>query len=155
MGPGGWANWGSPPVQYMGGQVGLFDRLTLEEVGHLIVGVGFRIIRLPAIGFSLLHWNYHVFKDQTDWLEFDTWFPPSPGGGGPGQSLTSTNPPPSVEEVGDLLNEVAPSLIYAPRGVPYRTRRQNGKRCPPGYRWDKKRRKCVKLKSGYMNYISR
>jgi len=65
----------------------------------------------------------------------------SPGGGGPGQSLTSTTTPPSIEEVGRLLNQRdwGRSTSYT---------KFNGKRprCPSGYRWDKKRRKCVRIR---------
>ena len=50
----------------------------------------------------------------------------SPGGGGPGQSLTSTNPPPTVEEVGRLVTSGGRSR----------------KRCPSGYRWNGRR--CVR-----------
>jgi len=69
----------------------------------------------------------------------------SPGGGGPGQSLTSTKTPPSVEEVGDLLMEISKTG----RGYGFditKSRTSNGRRCPPGYRWDKKRRKCVRIR---------
>ena len=52
----------------------------------------------------------------------------SPGGGGPGQSLTSTATPPSIEEVG--------RIVSPPRGGRYR------KRCPRGYRWNGRR--CVR-----------
>ena len=65
----------------------------------------------------------------------------SPGGGGPGHSLTSTNSPPSVQEVGRLFNQRdwGRSTSYT---------KFNGKRprCPSGYRWDKKRRKCVRIR---------
>lgn len=61
----------------------------------------------------------------------------SPGGGGPGQSLTSTNPPPSVEEVGRMITE---DLDSGNRDYD-----QNGRsRCPKGYYWDYRKRKCVK-----------
>ena len=51
---------------------------------------------------------------------------PRPGGGGPGQSLTSTNSPPSIEEVGRMVTSGGRSR----------------KSCPPGYRWDGRR--CVR-----------
>ena len=64
----------------------------------------------------------------------------SPGGGGPRAYPISTNPP-SIEEVGRLLNQRdwGRSTSYT---------KFNGKRprCPSGYRWDKKRRKCVRIR---------
>jgi len=69
----------------------------------------------------------------------------SPGGGGPGQSLTSTDPPPSIEEAGDMLMEISKTG----RGYGFdimKSRTSNGRRCPTGYRWDKKRRKCVRIR---------
>ena len=59
----------------------------------------------------------------------------SPGGGGPGHSLTSTNPPPSVEEAGRIIS----------RGYPMKGGRSESKKasrgrsrksCPSGYRWN-------------------
>ena len=52
--------------------------------------------------------------------------PFTPGGGGPRDSLTSTNPPPSVEEVGRMVTSGGRSR----------------KSCPPGYRWNGRR--CVR-----------
>ena len=87
-----------------------------------------------SIGVGLLHWNWHVFKEQTNWLDMDTYI--SPGGGGPGQSLTSTNPPPSVEEVGRIITGTA---------LP-KTGKRSWERCPHGYYWDGK--KCRKVGTG-------
>jgi len=50
----------------------------------------------------------------------------SPGGGGPGHSPTSTDPPLITEEVGRMITSGGRSR----------------KRCPPGYRWNGKR--CVR-----------
>jgi len=51
----------------------------------------------------------------------------SPGGGGPGQSLTSTNPPPSIEEVGRMITSGGRSR----------------KRCPTGMVWSPRHKKCI------------
>ena len=143
MGPGGWADWGSPPVNYMGGQVGLLDRLSLEEVGHIITGVGIRVVTgFPSLGFGLLHWNYHVFKDQTDWLDYETWFSPTPGGGGPGSVVTSTEPPLSVEESGIIYRQGAYPMKGGRPDSPKASRGRSRKRCSPGYRWNGHR--CVR-----------
>ena len=93
-----------------------------------------------SIGVGLLHWNYHVFKDQTNWLELDTYI--SPGGGGPGQSLTSTNPPPSLEEVGTMIIQGGHPMKGGHPDSPKASRGRFRKRCLSGYRWNGKR--CVK-----------
>ena len=102
MGPG--AGWRLGPGSYVHEQKGLLHGLTWKEVQHFMItaAIGGWIAK-PAvsIGVGLLHWNWHVFKEQTNWLELDTYI--SPGGGGPGQSLTSTNPPSSLEEVGRMI----------------------------------------------------
>ena len=62
---------------------------------------------------------------------------PSPGGGGPGHSLTSTNPPPSIEEVGRMITGKFGS----------------GKRCPPGYIWSHKKQRCVHVHGRERKYF--
>ncbi len=72
----------------------------------------------------------------------------SPGGGGPGSYPISTDPPPSVEEVGTMITQVgdiAASSDVAGRPDSSKASRRGGrhrKRCPPGYRWNGKR--CVR-----------
>ena len=69
-------------------------------------------------------------------------FTRSPGGGGPGQSLTSTDPPPSVEEVGTMITRGGHPMKG---GHPHSSKASRGcsrKRCPSGYRWNGKR--CVR-----------
>ena len=51
----------------------------------------------------------------------------SPGGGGPGHSLTSTATPPSVEEVGRMITSGGRSR----------------KRCPTGMVWSPRHKKCI------------
>ena len=63
----------------------------------------------------------------------------SPGGGGPGQSLTSTATPPSVEEVGRMIT-TPPSVEEVGRMVTSGGRSR--KSCPSGYRWNGRR--CVR-----------
>jgi hypothetical protein len=66
----------------------------------------------------------------------------SPGGGGPGQSLTSTDPPPSVEEVGTMITQGAHPMKGGHPDSSKVSRGRSRKRCPPGYRWNGKR--CVR-----------
>jgi hypothetical protein len=67
----------------------------------------------------------------------------SPGGGGPGHSLTSTDTPPSIEEVGRIITGLS-DMGHGEPGVG--RGKKNGRRCPPGYRWDYRKRRCVKLR---------
>jgi len=103
---------------------------------HLLISGGIGVIaRNPyvSVGVGILHGLGHLFKPShdpsgpsfTEWIT-GTYVPLSPGGGGPGQSLTSTVTPPSVEEVGRMITSGGRSR----------------KSCPPGYRWNGKR--CVK-----------
>ena len=137
MGPG--AGWRLGPGSYVHEQKGLFHDLTWREIQHFMITAaigGWFAKPLVSIGVGLLHWNWHVFKDQTNWLELDTYI--SPGGGGPGQSLTSTNPPPSVEEVGRMITTPPQSERHARARILKKTR------CPPGHRWSYRFKKCVK-----------
>lgn len=72
--------------------------------------------------------------------------PDSPGGGGPGHSPISTDIPPSVREQGRAMAEPgkdgrtpSPSV-----GKESRSSATSRKRCPRGYRWSWKHRKCMK-----------
>ena len=56
-----------------------------------------------------------------------------PGGGGPGLSLTSTNPPPSVEATGASFAQ------HGKTEGPARSSKRGSRprrRCKPGYRWN-------------------
>lgn len=78
---------------------------------------------------------------------------PSPGGGGPGQSLTSTNPPPSLEATGASLAQ--PGKTEGPARASKRgSRPRRGPKgtlikCPRGYYWDKKTGRCLKNRKKY------
>jgi len=152
--PGG--GWSLGPGSYVYEQKGLLHGLTWREVQHFMItaAVGGWIAKpVVSIGIGLLHWNYHVFKDQTNWLELDTYI--SPGGGGPGQSLISTNPPPSVEEVGRIITSpgnpwdaaTGPSHGAGRKAGGPRKSLQRGSRprrkCKPGHYWNG--RKCVRI----------
>jgi hypothetical protein len=66
----------------------------------------------------------------------------SPGGGGPGLSPTSTNPPPSIEATGASLAQHGKT--EGPARVSKRGSRPRRKRCPKGYRWSRRHRKCMR-----------
>jgi len=76
------------------------------EVRHLAASFGIGVItRNPFVSASvgIFHGLYHLSEYMyTDTGHFRSH--QSPRGGGPGRSLTSTNPRPSVEEVGRLLS---------------------------------------------------
>ena len=69
---------------------------------------------------------------------FGPGIPSSPGGGGPGYSPTSTNPPPSLEEVGRMIT--APQAL-APGAYRWA---EDPKGCPSGWHWSDKLNKCVR-----------
>ena len=134
-------NFGSPPVRYMGGQQPLGYGLTWREVQHFMItaAIGGWVARpVVSLGMGLLHWNYHVFKDQTNWLELDTWITP-PGGGGPGSVVTSTTPP-SITATGASLAQ--PGKTEGPARASKRGSRTRRK-CKPGHYWNG--RKCVRI----------
>ena len=60
---------------------------------------------------------------------------PSSGGGGPGELPTSTTPPPSIEAVGGVIS--TPPHFSDPAHM-------TDPKCPRGYYWDYRKRKCVK-----------
>jgi len=83
-----------------------------------------------------------VFPVPFPYLDFTT--SPSSGGGGPGELPNLHQPPPSIEETGEILSN--PSIMGEVPSSPRRsTSKKAGKRrksCPPGYRWNGRR--CVK-----------
>ncbi len=85
---------------------------------------------LPFIGVPI--WN------QTSWSDGSTWS--SSGGGEPGEIPSFHRPPPSIEEIGNIIShphivvEVAESSITKPK--PSRTK------CPPGHFFNKHTGKC-------------
>jgi len=114
------------------------------EVRHLAVTAGIGLIaRNPyvSIGVGVLHGLSHVFEPGhhpagpsfTEWIT-GTYDPStSPGGGGPGLSPISTNPPPSVEATGASLAQHGKT--EGPARLSKRGSRPR-RRCKPGYRWN-------------------
>lgn len=70
--------------------------------------------------------------------------PYSPGGGGPGLSPISTNPPPSLEATGASLTQ--PGKTEGPARSSKRGSRSRRKKCPTGHYWSKKHRRCLPRK---------
>ena len=64
----------------------------------------------------------------------------SPGGGGPGQSPISTNPPPSIEATG-----ARPPQLGKPEGPARASKRGSRPRrkCPKGHHWNARIGKCM------------
>ena len=120
------------------------------ELRHVAFSAGVGLVaRNPYVsaGLGVLHGLSHLFEVTTGNMYEIDYIDDSPGGGGPGQSLTSTNSPPSVEEVGALLMEISKTG----RGYGFditKSRKSNGKRrrCPRGMRWSRRLRRCVDRK---------
>ena len=91
-----------------------------------VPGIAITVAKVPArIAANTVLAIKHM--DQPGGL-YDYWSgSPSPGGGGPGHSLTSTNTPPSLEEVGRMITGKSGS----------------GKRCPTGMVWSPTHKKCI------------
>jgi hypothetical protein len=110
------------PGSYVYDQTRLFEKpLTTEQkvviaAALTLVSGPLAIMRGAGMGVSAARFLLLAFM-----------LPSSPGGGGPGHSLTSTNPPPSVEEVGRMITGKSGS----------------GKRCPTGMVWSPTHKKCI------------
>jgi len=113
MGPGGNWNFGSPLVQYMGGQ----KPLSLEEAGHFLASAGLGLVlgglrTGGSIVSGFLHWRLHHHETNQDsvWHQLDHVVNPSPGGGGGPPVIPNLHrPPPSIEETGEILSN--PPLV--------------------------------------------
>ena len=68
----------------------------------------------------------------------------SSGGGGPGESPTSTDSPPRLQQQGRPVPVVVPAASISAHGG-RRSGSKPRKRCPPGYTWSKTKRKCVRV----------
>jgi hypothetical protein len=68
----------------------------------------------------------------------------SSGGGGPGGLPNLHQPPPSIEETGEILSNppIAGEVPSSPRSSSSSKTGKRRKSCPPGYRWNGRR--CVK-----------
>jgi len=142
MGPGGWADWGSPSVQYMGGQVGLFQEpLTREEKAVLfaattLVAGPYAIMRGGA-GLTAALWRARLIIAAGMGFGISS----SLGGGGPGQSPISTNSPLSLEATGAILEQLGKP--GGPASGSKRRSRPRRKKCPPGFRWSRRLQTCI------------
>ena len=130
-----------------------YDWLFRRESAHLgtslVVGI---IARNPyvSVGLGVLHGLTHVKLPLESGPDIFTgsWFREfpgllgslvSPGGGGLGQSLTSTATPPSVTEVGRMIT-----------GKPGKPSKRDSFGCPPGYYsvWSHRKKRYVCLPVG-------
>ena len=135
-------DFGSPPVQYTGGQVGILGlELSKEEKALLFLGTTLVtpagwVWRGPSAAAAAL-WKVRQLGLGAALL-LD-----SSGGGGPGERLISTESPPSLEQIGKASEHTSSP---AAAGIPHNGGRRSGskprKRCPPGFRWNGRR--CVK-----------
>ena len=67
----------------------------------------------------------------------------SSGGGGPGESPISTDPPPALHQQGQPVPVVVPAASNSAHGG-RRSGSKPRKRCPPGYRWSFRHKKCMR-----------
>lgn len=148
MGPGGGWNFGSPPVQYMGGQ----KPLSLEEVGHFMASAGLGLalggLRTGAsLVTGFLHWRMHKAEsDQSSiWFRLDDAVNPPSGGGGPTGIPNLHRPPPSIEEAGEILSNPPSAPYPEPQWLQKgRARVLKETRCPKGFRWSDRYKRCVR-----------
>ena len=140
----GQGGWGTHPGHHYSDR---YDWLFRRESAHLgtslVIGT---IARNPyvSVGLGVLHGLTHVklpFESGPD-IFTGSWFREfpgllgslvSPGGGGPGQSLISTNPPLSLEATGAILEQLG-----KPGGPASSSKRGSRPRrkCKPGYLWN-------------------
>jgi hypothetical protein len=66
----------------------------------------------------------------------------SSGGGGPGESLTSTDTPPALHRQGQPVPVVVPAASNSAHGG-RRSGAKARKKCPRGFRWSPENRRCV------------
>ncbi len=168
MGPGGYGTMDGPAITLV--SKGLITAVPVGLTVISLVGVGkflkaARVISAADVALVRLYQTGRV-----PWLGASTYYPPgwmgpaltmmggtvstwltpdpSSGGGGPGEIPKLHRPPPSIEEVGEILSnppiagEVpsSPSSSNRPSSGSISGKRR--KSCPPGYRWNGRR--CVK-----------
>ncbi len=78
------------------------------------------------------------------WLDIKAVQSSSSGGGGPGGLPNLHQPPPSIEETGEILSipTIVDEVLSSPRPSTSKKAGKRRKSCPPGYRWNGRR--CVK-----------
>jgi len=103
------------------------------EAPHLAASAAIGIIaRNPVVSVvtGVAHAYWHLLSYAVEHADHDH---SSPGGGGPGLSPISTNPPPSLEATGASLAQ--PGKTEGPARASKRGSRSR-RRCKPGYRWN-------------------
>jgi len=164
MGPGGNWNFGSPPVQYTGGQRRLGHNLTLKEVGHFIAtgAIGLTVANpVVSVGLGLVHWNYHILRPLGEdvYAEIVSSLPTygdlsSSGRGGPGEYPTSTASPLSLEQIGKASEHTSsPAAAGNSAHGGRRSGSKPRKKCPPLMRWSTDLKKCVNRQWAWQNNI--
>jgi len=107
------------------------------SVTTIVAATRARLVLAAITGFGVgFDWNQPIHPDM------DFRFTLVPGGGGPGTSLTSTDPPPSLEEAGRVISQGGHPMKGGHPDSPKASRGRSRKRCPSGYRWNGKR--CVR-----------
>jgi len=112
------------------------------ETPHLAASAAIGIIaRNPVVSVvtGVAHAYWHLLSYAVEHADHDH---SSPGGGGPGLSPISTNPPPSLEATGASLAQ--PGKSGGPASSSKRRSRPRRKKCPKGYHWSKYLRMCIR-----------
>jgi len=79
--------------------------------------------------------------------------PFSSGGGGPGESPTSTDSPPALHQQGQPVPVVVPAASDSAHGGGRSgAKPRKRKRCPPGHHWSTVHRRCVKTYPGWQKH---
>jgi len=135
--PGGQAGGGTGSISWMD----LFLGINVGKYG--IPGMGNPYLGIPTFTEALEQDLMSQRPPPSMYLPLAMRPGMSPGGGGPGQSLTSTATPPSIEEVGKIVTQprAGQQRIGGKRRCPYNF--TGGKWHIGG--WYKKDRQCVKL----------
>jgi hypothetical protein len=107
-----------------------------SDVQAYRAAVADRVAAQIASTFSTLVMSAH--NEQT--LDLSS----SSGGGGPGGLPNLHQPPPSIEEAGEIISN--PPVVVDSKPSRKVSRGKKPKRCPKGKRWSRRLRRCVDAK---------
>ena len=153
--PGGGGGYGTYPwLSFIMLPGGLYGAKLATPLAKPIVGLlGRQLITkplhrgLPTPGALGLYQQYTMLGDlraAADIINLGRLI--SSGGGGPGESPTSTDSPPGLQQQGQPVPVVVPAASISAHGG-RRSGSKPRKRCPPGYKWSDKYDTCVSLYS--------
>ena len=96
-----------------------------------VPGIAVTVAKVPAhLSMELIYAAQRMYEPGGI---FGPGISSSPGGGGPGHSPISTDPPLTTEEFGRMITSPPAKRRSRPR---------REKKCPPGYYWSRTRQRC-------------